>query len=62
MAPPKKPNPGPGAAAARRAAQERRAAELREAGWLVLPPESLPSGRNTVTYTKTDQGVVPEPP
>ncbi len=39
MAPPKNPNPGPGARAARRAGQERHAAKLRAAGWKVDPPE-----------------------
>jgi hypothetical protein len=46
----------------RRKAQERKAADLRAAGWLVTAPEVLPSGRHTVTYTKTDQGIVPELP
>lgn len=66
MPAPKTPNPEPGAAARRAKARQRRleaaAAELRTAGWLVMAPETLPSGRNTVTYTKTDQGIVPELP
>ncbi len=49
-------------AARTRAKHDRWATELRDAGFLVLPPEALPAGRHTVVYTKTDQGVVPELP
>ncbi len=41
MAAPKNPNPGPGAAAARRRKWDRWAAEMRDAGWLVVEPDDL---------------------
>lgn len=39
MAAPKKPNTAAATAAVRRKAQDRKAAELRAAGWTVAPPE-----------------------
>jgi hypothetical protein len=41
MPAPKRPNTAAATAAVIRKAQDRKAAELREAGWLVVPPERL---------------------
>lgn len=49
MPAPKRPNTAAATAAVKRKAQERRAAELRDAGWVVLSPEAMEEdvcGRN----------------